>query len=83
MTQFFNGLLVIGLLFLNTSLQAKTISLAPNETKLLANNGPFTLNATCNLHGTHVFHSKVRIIYPSNFKMLSFQHLKVVINSAI
>ena len=66
MTQFFNGLLVIGLLFLNTSLQAKTISLAPNETKLLANNGPFTLNATCNLHGTHAFHSKVRIVVIKN-----------------
>lgn len=66
MKKIINSLLVIGLTFLSTQLESKTIQLAPNETKMLANNAPFTLTATCNIHAAHPIHSKVKIVVLKN-----------------
>ncbi len=66
MKKVFNYLLIVGLIILSTSLEAKTIKLAPNESKMLANNAPFTLNATCNVHASHPIHSKVKIVVLKN-----------------
>lgn len=52
--------IVIGFLSSQTYAQ-KTIKLAPNETKVLANNTLWTVNATCNIQGTN-HNGKVRII---------------------
>ncbi|HHT0594292.1 TPA: hypothetical protein ACTXXA_002643 [Legionella anisa] len=40
---------------------AKTIKLSPNETKVLANNTLWTLNATCVVQSTHPNKSKIKI----------------------
>lgn len=66
MLNIFNGLLLIGIIFLSTPLEAKTIKLGPNESKTLANNAPFALTATCSVHGTHPIHSKIRILVLKN-----------------
>nr|WP_238584332.1 hypothetical protein [Legionella gratiana] len=39
----------------------KIIKLSPNETKLLANNTLWTLNATCVVQSTHQNNSKIKI----------------------
>lgn len=39
----------------------KTISLSPNETKLLTNNTLWKVNATCTIQGSPQTHSKIRI----------------------
>lgn len=66
MAKIVKGLLLMGLLFLSSQIAAKTIKLAPNETKMLANNAPFTVNATCNVHATHPVQGKVKIIVLKN-----------------
>ena len=66
MSKIFNCLLLIGFVFLSTQLEAKTIKLGPNESKMLANNAPFTLNATCSVHGIHPIKSKIRIVVLKN-----------------
>lgn len=66
MLKIFNCLLLIGFVVASTQLEAKTIKLAPNESKMLANNAPFTLNATCNVHAVHPIHSKIRIVVLKN-----------------
>lgn len=40
---------------------AKTITLNPNETKLLANNSLWTVNATCTVQSAHKGKGKIRI----------------------
>nr|WP_255666699.1 MULTISPECIES: hypothetical protein [unclassified Legionella] len=40
---------------------AKTIKLSPNESKMLANNTMWTLNATCVVQSTHPTKSKIKI----------------------
>lgn len=52
--------LLIGFLSSQTHAQ-KTISLSPNETKLLANNSLWTVNATCTIQGTKKTKSTIRI----------------------
>lgn len=47
--------------FCSQSHAQKTIKLNPNETKLLANNTLWTLNATCVVHSTHQNNSKIKI----------------------
>ncbi|MDI1351985.1 MAG: hypothetical protein PSV35_04330, partial [bacterium] len=39
----------------------KTINLAPNESKVMANNGLWTVNATCTVQGANKAPSKVRV----------------------
>lgn len=51
--------ILVGFFF--TNLHAKTLSLNPNETKLLANNTLWTLNATCNIQGKTKPNSKIKI----------------------
>lgn len=75
MTKIFNCLLLIGSVVLSAPLDAKTIKLAPNETKVLANNAPFTLNATCNVHASHPIHSKVRIVVIKNKGIINGKNL--------
>ncbi len=52
--------LLIGFLCSQAHAQ-KTIKLSPNETKLLANNTLWTINATCTIQGTKQTRSKIRI----------------------
>lgn len=53
-------IILIGFLSSQTHAQ-KTIKLSPNETKLLANNTLWTVNATCTIQGTQQTQSKIRI----------------------
>lgn len=66
MSKIFNCLLIMGFVLFTAQLEAKTIKLGPNETKMLANNAPFTLNATCSVHGIHPVKSKIRIVVLKN-----------------
>ena len=75
MTKIINCLLLIGFIGLSTPLAAKTIKLAPNETKVLANNVPFTLNATCNVQSSHPIHSKVRVVVIKNKGIINGRNL--------
>jgi hypothetical protein len=57
---------MFGFVFFTAQLEAKTIKLGPNESKMMANNAPFTLNATCSVHGTNAIKSKIRIVVLKN-----------------
>lgn len=66
MTKFLNLCFVIIIGFFMSSFfaspaSAKTLKLNPNETKLLTNSAPWTLNATCTIQGQHNNKSKIRI----------------------
>jgi hypothetical protein len=75
MSKIVNCLLLIGFITISAPLEAKTIKLAPNETKMFANNGPFTLNATCNVHGTHPIHSKIKVVVLKNKGIINGKNL--------
>ncbi|WP_454780976.1 hypothetical protein [Legionella sp. WA2022007384] len=55
------SLFIIFGLFCSQSNAQKTIKLNPNETKLLANNTLWTLNATCVVQCTHQNNGKIKI----------------------
>ncbi|PJD93462.1 MAG: hypothetical protein CK426_08780 [Legionella sp.] len=57
---------VLASIFLSFSVAAKTIHLNPSETKTLANDLLFTLNATCNVHSLPAKRSKIRIVMVKN-----------------
>lgn len=75
MSKILNCLLLIGFIAVSAPLGAKTLKLAPNETKMLANNGPFTLTATCNVQGSHPIHSKVRVVVLKNKGIINGKNL--------
>jgi hypothetical protein len=60
---------------LSIQIHAKTLKLAPKEVKLLANKTPWTLNATCNVLGTHQGTSKVRIVVLKNKGIINGKNL--------
>jgi hypothetical protein len=70
-----NFLLLIGFTMLSTQLEARTIKLAPNESQMLANSAPFTLNATCSVHGDHPIHGKIRIVVLKNKGIINGKNL--------
>lgn len=76
MSRVFNCLLMIGSVLLSAQLEAKTINLGPNETKMLANNAPFTLNATCSVHGDRPIKSKIKIVVLKNKGTINGRNLK-------
>ena len=51
------------------------IRLAPNETKLLANNTPWTLNATCTIQCIHKNNSKIKINVIKNSGIVNGKNL--------
>ncbi|KTD67983.1 hypothetical protein Lste_1141 [Legionella steelei] len=53
--------IIIGLFCSQSNASQKTIKLNPNETKSLANNTLWTLNATCVVQSTHLNKSKIKI----------------------
>ncbi len=53
--------IIIGLFCSQSNASQKTIKLNPNETKQLANNTLWTLNATCVVQCTHHTNSKIKI----------------------
>ena len=62
MTKFLHLSVIILIGFLSSQSHAqKTITLNPNETKLLTNNALWTLNATCTIQGKNQVKSKIRI----------------------
>ena len=62
MTKFIYLSVIILIGCLSTPLHAqKTLKLSPNETKSLANNSLWTINATCTIQGTPKTKSRVRI----------------------
>lgn len=62
MTKYLHLSIVLIIGFLGSQAHAqKTLKLSPNETKLLANNTLWTINATCTIQGTKKTHSKIRI----------------------
>lgn len=75
MTKIIKSLLLIGSVVLSAQLEAKTLSLAPNETKMLANSAPFTINATCNVHANHPINAKVRIVVLKNQGVINGRNL--------
>lgn len=75
MSKVFNCLLLIGIISLSTQLEAKTINLAPNESKMLSNNAPFTLKATCNVQASHPIHSKVKVVVLKNKGIINGKNL--------
>lgn len=75
MVKVLNYSLFIFLALLSTQINAKTIKLAPNETKVLANNAPWTLNATCNVQGDHQIKSKIRIVVLKNKGIINGKNL--------
>ncbi len=66
--------IIIGL-FSSQSHAQKTIKLSPNETKLLANNTLWTLNATCIVQSTHQNNSKIKINVIKNSGMVNGKKL--------
>ncbi len=54
---------------------AKTIKLNPNETKLLTNSGLWTLNATCNIQGEQHTKGKIKISILKNKGMINGKNL--------
>lgn len=75
MFKILNGLLVSTVVFFSMPLAAKTITLAPNESKMLANNAPFALNANCNVHSSHPVKSKIRIVVLKNKGIINGRNL--------
>nr|WP_238589577.1 hypothetical protein [Legionella cincinnatiensis] len=55
------SLFIIFQLFCFQANAQKVIKLSPNETKLLANNTLWTLNATCVVQGAHQNNNKIKI----------------------
>ncbi|WP_392536988.1 hypothetical protein [Legionella sp. 227] len=53
--------IIIGLFCSQSNASQKTFKLSPNETKLLANNTLWTLNATCVVQCSHPNNSKIKI----------------------
>lgn len=54
---------------------SKTLSLNPNETKLLTNHSLWTLNATCNVQGMNQAKSKIKIIVLKNTGTINGKNL--------
>ncbi len=61
MVKILNILILITMGLLSSQVNAKTLALKSNESKLLTNNSLWTLNATCTIQGTNQTHSKVKI----------------------
>lgn len=66
MTPFFNYLLMLLLCLFSLQSNAKTLSLAPNESKMLSNNAPWALKATCNIQSSHLKSAKIRVVVLKN-----------------
>lgn len=75
MIKIIQSLIIIGAIFFSSQLVAKTIRLAPNETKMLANNAPFTLKANCNVQASHPIKSKVKIVVLKNKGTINAKNL--------
>lgn len=59
----------------NSAYAQKTITLNANEAKSLANPVPWTVKATCNIHGTVKTHSKIRIVVLKNQGVVNGKNL--------
>lgn len=66
MPQFFNYSFMLLLCLFSLQSNAKTLSLAPNESKMLSNNAPWALNATCNIQSDHLKSGKIRVVVLKN-----------------
>lgn len=75
MTKMINGLLMLAAAVCSAPLAAKTISLAPNETKSFANSTPFAIKASCNVHARHPINAKVRIVVLKNKGVINGRNL--------
>ena len=53
----------------------KVIKLSPNQTKMLANNSLWTLNATCNIQGVSQKHTRIKISVLKNSGTINGKNL--------
>ncbi|MDR3443237.1 MAG: hypothetical protein P4L65_09485 [Legionella sp.] len=60
---------------LSNEIYAKTIHLNPNETKSLANNSLWTVNATCNIQSKGQTANKIRIVVLKNHGAVNGKNL--------
>ncbi len=76
MFKFLNLIFFVVISLLSNSVYAqKTIMLSANEAKSLANPVPWTVKATCNIHGTEKTHSKIRIVVLKNHGVVNGKNL--------
>lgn len=75
MIKFFNGALLLLIICISNPLYAKTITLEPNESKVLSNSAPWTLTATCNVQADEQIKSKVKVTVTKNKGIINGKNL--------
>lgn len=75
MNKILSSFFCIIVLFCSQANAGKTINLSPNETKLLANNALWTLNATCTVQGLHQNKGKIKISVIKNSGVINGKKL--------